>query len=230
VTVSQAGDLGRLLGRIRVPLRREGERYRVGRIEGNWLPVDESLPESPRIAELLERYEAPLRTRVCTSEFVIPHPASGDSPMGRLAAEVLRSAVGTDVALLARSTVRGGLDPGPVTVADLCRVHPWRSRVIRLTLTGSQIQHALSERDILTSGCRFRRTVHGIEGLEINGSAADTAGSYSVATDEFYAYRSAFLKHIPFDETGHRLDLLLYRYLRRHSVVRAIPPPDPGWE
>jgi len=219
VVIVQAGDLGRFLGRLDVYLKREGDRYRVLHVEGRLIPVDAGIHDDPDISRLLKSYEAPLEEMLCTAEVALPNSASGDSSLGRLVVEALRHETRADVVLLDRGAVRGDLKPGKVTVADLYRIHPWRNRVLRFALTGAQIRQVLAERDVLTAGCHFRRTGKDIDGLEIGGAPVDSTRTYAVVAGEFLVGYSS-LRNFPFDETGHRVNTILYHYLKRLSVIR----------
>jgi len=219
VIIVQAGDYGQFLGRLDVRLRRTGSGFRVVGAEGRLIPVNGRIPDDPEVAALLKSYEGRLEEVLCVSETALANPPSGDSPLGRLVTGALRAETGTEVVLLDRGAVRGDLKPGRVTVADVYRVHPWRNRVLRLSLTGAQIRRVLEERDVLTAGCRFRRDGKAVEGLEVSGAPVDTARSYAVAAGEFLVGYSS-LRDLPFDETGRRVDAVLCHYLRRLSVIR----------
>ena len=86
-------------------------------------------------------------------------------------------------------------------------------------MTGSQIRQILAEHDILTDGCRFRRTEQGIDALEIGGAPMDSTRSYIVVTGESLVGKIPALRESPFDETGYRVNTALHRYLRQVSVI-----------
>jgi 2',3'-cyclic-nucleotide 2'-phosphodiesterase (5'-nucleotidase family) len=225
VIVVQAGDYGQFLGQLDIQLRKRENRYRIIKAEGKLLPINQNIGEDNEIAKLLEQYSAPLKEVICISEIPLKNPPSGDSPLGNLVVEALRSEVRTEVALLDRGAVSGDIEAGEVTVEDIFRLHSWRNRVLGLTLTGSQIRQALTERDLLAAGCRFQRTKKGIESLEINGASVDSAQVYTVAIGEFLIWAVPSLRKIPFDETGYRVNTALYKYLRRVSVIRNSTSP-----
>ena len=218
--VAQAGGYGRFLGRLDVHLKRVEDRYQVIEVEGRLLPIDGSINEDAEVTELLEYYSVPLKEVICVSEIPLENPSSGDSPMGDLVVQALRSETRADVALLDRRTVRRGIEVGEVTASDIYGIHPWRNKVLSLVLTGSEIRQILAEHDILTDGCRFRRTEQGIEALEIGGAPVDSTRSYIVVTGESLVRNIPSLGEIPFDETGYRVNTGLHKYLRRVSVIR----------
>jgi 2',3'-cyclic-nucleotide 2'-phosphodiesterase (5'-nucleotidase family) len=220
VVVAQAGDLGAYLGRLDVRLEREGGRFRVARIDGRLLPVDATLEEDPQIAALLARYAAPLQEVVCVAEARLPNPPAGESPLGNRVAEVMREELRAEVALLDRGAVRDSLEAGGVSLAAVCGVHPWRNRVLLLSLTGAQLRQVLAGSEVLSAGCRFRRTPQGVEDLQIGSAPVDSARAYLVAAGEYLVWRTPALRGLPADDTGRRLDALLYRHWKRERILR----------
>ena len=220
VVIAQARDLHRFLGRLDVRLEKDGKAYRVAEVKGRLLPVDEQIPEDAEIVKLLDTYAEPLNRTVFTSEVALENPKSGESPMGNLVAEALRAEAEAEVALLDRSAVRGGVQVGTQSLADVLKIHPWRNRVLKLSLTGAQIRQALTDRDLLAAGCRFRKVEQGITDLEIAGAPADSTRSYAVAMGEFVLAITPSLREAPFEETGHRIDTMLEAYLREREVIR----------
>jgi 5'-nucleotidase len=220
VVVAQAGDLGEYLGRLDVHLEKEAGRFRATRIDGRLLPVDASTEEDPETAALLARYAAPLQEVVCVANTSLPNPSSGESPLGTRVAEAMRAETRAEVALLDRGAVRDSLDAGEVTLAEVCGVHPWRNRVLLLSLTGAQIRQVLEGSDVLTAGCRFRRTPQGAEDLEIDDAPVDSARTYLVAAGEYLVWTTPSLRDLPADSSGRRLDALLHRHWKRERVLR----------
>jgi 2',3'-cyclic-nucleotide 2'-phosphodiesterase (5'-nucleotidase family) len=221
VIVVQAGDYGRFLGRLDIRLQKnENSQYYITKVEGQLLPIDSRIKEDIEINKLLKRYSEPLEEVLCTSEVTLTNPDSGDNPMGNLVVEALRSETNADVALLDRSAVQSGIGPGDITVADVFRIHPWRNRVLKLTLTGAQLQQILTKHDIFTVGCSFQKVEGEIKNLNIGKSPADSKKPYEVVAGEYLVGLVPDLREIPFDETGYRVDTILQNYLRRIDVIK----------
>jgi len=221
VIVAQAGDYGRFLGRLDIRLQKnENSQYHITKVVSQLLPIDSRIKEYMEINKLLKRYSEPLEEVLCTSEVTLTNPASGDNPMGNLVVEALRSETDADVALLDRSAVQSGIEPGDITVADVFRIHPWRNRVLKLTLTGAQLQQILTKHDIFTAGCSFQKVEGGIKDLNIGNSPADSKKPYEVVAGEYLVGLVPDLREIPFNETGYRVDTILQNYLRRMDVIK----------
>lgn len=220
VVVTQAGDQGLYLGRIDVHLVKEEGKFEVTRVDGRLLPIDASTEEDPEIAALLARYAVPLQEVVCVADTRLPNPSSGESPLGTRVAAAMREEMRAEVALLDRGAVRDSLEAGEITLAEVCGVHPWRNRVLLLSLTGSQMRQVLTGSDALTAGCTFRKTPQGVEELEIGDAPVDSARVYLVAAGEFFVWSMPTLRDLPADDTGRRLDALLYRHWKRERVLR----------
>jgi len=220
VIIAQAGDYGRLLGRLNVHLQSDGlGKYRITGVEGKLLPIDSNIKESAGIAKLLKRYSEPLSEVVFTSEVALANPSKGSSPMGRLVVEALRVETGADVALLDRGAVQSEITQGDVTVADICSIHPWRNRVLKFTLTGAQLQQVLAEQDVLTSGCRYLNVDGKITGLNIGSSTVELSKSYKIVAGEYLLGLAPSLRKISFIETGERVDSILLKYLKWNEVI-----------
>jgi len=223
VIVVQAGDYGRFLGRLDIQLQKNEEsQYHITKVEGQLLPIDNRIKEDMGINKLLKRYSEPLEEVICTSEVTLTNPDSGASPMGNLVVEILRSKTDADVALLDRGAVQGGIEPGDVTIADILRIHPWRNRVLKLTLTGAQLQQILTKHDILTAGCSFKKVEGEIKELNIGESPVDLKKPYKVVVGEYVIGLVPSLHEILFDETGYRVDTVLQDYLRQMEVISTI--------
>ena len=223
VIVVQAGDQGRFLGRLDIQLQKNEEsQYHIAKVEGQLLPIDSQIKEDMGINKLLKRYSEPLEEVICTSEVTLTNPDSGASPMGNLVVEALHSETDADVALLDRGAVQGGIEPGDVTVADILRIHPWRNRVLKLTLTRTQLQQILAKYDFLTAGCSFEKVEGEIKNLKIGKLPADLEKPYKVVVGEYVVGLVPSLREIPFDETVYRVDTVLQDYLRQMEVVSTI--------
>ncbi len=231
VVVVQAGDYVRFLGRLDIELQPdESGKYHVVNATGGLLPIDGNIKEDAGISKLLKRYSEPLSEVVYSSQVALANPKTGDNPTGDLVAEALRTEIKADVALLSRGAVQSGIKQGDITIVDVGRIHPWRNRVLSLTLTGIQLRQILAEQDVLTSGCRYRRKTEGtsreIEGLEVGQTPVEPDRAYKVVADEFLVYSSQSLREIPATDTGERVDTLLLKYLRRIGSIEGALSTD----
>jgi 2',3'-cyclic-nucleotide 2'-phosphodiesterase (5'-nucleotidase family) len=220
VIIAQAGDYCRFLGRLDVHLESDASgKYQIANVTGKLLPIDSRIKDDIEITKLLRRYSEPLSEVICTSQVTLANPETGNSPMGNLVVEALRTGIGADVALLDRSAVRSEIVPGDVTIADIGKIHPWHNRVLELTLTGAQIKRVLAEQDILTSGCSYLNVNGKIRDLRIGLSPVELDKSYKVVAGEFLLAIAPSLRQISFTATGERVDSILLKYLKQIAVI-----------
>lgn len=221
VIVVQANDYGKFLGRLDVYLQRDQSgKYSIADAEGKLLPIDSSIKEDAEVNALLERYSQPLLELVCTSEIMLTNPAEGDSPMGDLAAEALRSVMKTDAALLDRGAVRGEIVPGEVTLVDVYKIHPWHNRVMEIEMTGAELQKVLVGQDLFVAGLSYSDVDGKIEGMKINSSPVEPDKTYRIAVGEFVFSHIPSLREMPFKITNEKIDTVLVKYLKQVKVIK----------
>ncbi|HEO71081.1 MAG TPA: bifunctional metallophosphatase/5'-nucleotidase, partial [Candidatus Hydrogenedentes bacterium] len=206
VLIVQAGEYGRFLGRLDVTVEKTETGAAIVQAKGKLLRVLDGVTADKATVAILERYAAPLQETVCMAKSRVPHPSQGDSPMAALVADALKAS-GADVVLLRRGDLSGGFEKGPVALADLYRVHPWRNEVFLLAMSGAQIKSAVLNNAFLLDG-RAADPVH----LEVDKD-------YSVAAADYACGESACLRALQAQPSGRRIDELLLDYLRRQGLV-----------
>ena len=131
--------------------------------------IDNDVPEEPTARALLDAYRDtlianprvgldPYNTvafRACSTILYIPMNGSSmgwnDSPLGNLVTDAYRAALGSDIAVDGRGTLRLPIFSGPVTYADLYRAMPLgldresglNANLVGLDLTGAQLKQAI---------------------------------------------------------------------------------------
>lgn len=73
------------------------------------------------------------------------------SLLGEVVCDSMRAATGADVALLNGGSLRGDLQPGPITLRDLYRILPYENTLHVLRLNGAELRRAL-EHGIIAPG------------------------------------------------------------------------------
>ena len=219
VYIVQAGAHGRFLGRVDVTMDSDGERFKVRAVQARLIPVDAMVAEDPNMKTFLEEHEKPMRRVLCTAEADIPHPKTGPSPMGTIVAGALHVGLKADVALLDRGAVRSGIAAGPVTIADLCRIHPWRNRVVRAKADGTQLAQLLARTDLMVAGCTFRRTDRGVTDLAVNGEPVVAERKYTVVAGDYVVRTTPGMDFLPWKATGERVDTVLQKFLERTGAL-----------
>lgn len=220
VVIAQAGDQGQYLGRLDVHLVKEAGRFGLARVDGRLVPVDTTIEPDPEIGALLNRYAAPLEEVVCVAEAALANPASGATPLGARVMQAVCAETRAELALLDRGAVHDSLEAGDVTLAEVERLHPWRNRVLLLSLTGRQIGQVLGSTQALAADCGNGESAPEAQGLQIGGAPVDSARVYVVAAGEYLVWNTPLLRDLPADDTGRRIDTILHRHWRRLGVLR----------
>lgn len=130
---------------------------------------------------------------------------AGESAMGNLVSDAQRAIAGTDFALMNTGGLRADLDAGPITWDDVFSIQPFGNLLVRVKLTGEQLQRLLEQqwdkddppgridnaRVLKVSGLRYRwdgRLPWGnrISGLQRDdGTPIDPRQVYTVAANDF---------------------------------------------
>lgn len=122
----------------------------VTKVRGGLIPVDDSLPEDPAVARRVAGMQRELQRD--------PQYSAWFSPIGTLAApistealamralEVMRVAAGAPVAISTRSSFRGPLAAGTLTLEALRRAMPYDNEIVVCTMSDAQL------RDIIATG------------------------------------------------------------------------------
>lgn len=121
-----------------------------------------------------------------------------ESPMGRLATDVLREWAGAEVAVLSGGGIRGSFAAGPIRRRDCFQVFPFGNELAVGEISGKALlkvfEHGVStdRGRIQISGATIRADTSAAEGarlveVRIGGILIDPARSYRVTTDAFLA-------------------------------------------
>jgi 5'-nucleotidase len=114
---------------------------------------DDGTAADPRLAALVRGYRERLgdlatRTVAIAREPITRQPGTdGTSALGRLVCESMRAAAGADVALVPPDWLRADLPAGPLTYAQLFDAEPFGNDLIRMEMTGADLQAVLDEQD-----------------------------------------------------------------------------------
>ncbi len=169
-------------------------------------------PDASVMAAMRPELERVNRWREASLGIVLETPLARnreglESPLGNLFADALLAAVpDADVAIgmgARRGGLRADLPAGALTRGSLYDVFPFDNRVVRLVLTGVQLQQVLAgevarrRRGIPSvSGVRVRVTCEAdrpeVEIVRSSGARIDAAETLIVATTDFFATRARF--------------------------------------
>lgn len=124
---------------------------KITRAEARNITVDRSLPESPKVAALVEDYERRLdaATRrvlgqaLADLEGESPAVRTRETNFGDLLADLARERAGAEVALLNGGMIRGTIPAGPVALRRVMQALPYNESLISLKLSGAELKETL---------------------------------------------------------------------------------------
>ncbi len=114
------------------------------------IPIDDTLPEDPVVANVLEPYRRTLDV-VADLDILAGYapavlkrnsPTGGDSSLGNLVATSiwLRLGVQTDFSLTNTTGIRTDLNPGPVSVESMYNMFPFDNSISKMQLSGKEVR------------------------------------------------------------------------------------------
>ncbi len=196
-----------------VTLEVDGRSGALRKLEWTVLPVTEDVPEDPLFSEEMRRYDA-LVAELSQPVGRTPVPLdarkkavrSQETNLGSLIADALRSAAGTQVALVNGGAIRGDtvFPAGALTRREMLSIFPYADELVRLQVTGetllSALENAVSKsaedsepgRFLQVSGLRFsfdpsRPRGQRILCASVEGQPVSPSATYSLATLSFLA-------------------------------------------
>jgi 5'-nucleotidase/UDP-sugar diphosphatase len=136
-------------------------------------PIDDSVPEDPRIVDLLQPYERVL-DRAADLNIIAgfsPNgakriaPQGGDSPLGNVISNSmwLRLGVQTDFSMTNSTGIRTDLIPGPVTIEEMFNIFPFDNTITKMQLSGLEVQEMFDfiARRSAARGCQSQAQIAG---------------------------------------------------------------------
>ena len=174
------------------------------------IPVTAEVPEHPQVRAIIDYWNEQLQERLGTvvgrsdvawngeREFV----RTSETNLGNLAADVIREAVGSDIAVTNGGGIRASINPGDITVADIYNVLPFDNSLVVVEMLGMDIIEALEHSVRLVpeqnggflqvSGLTFEVDPKAQPGgrvinVRVNGERISPSKTYTVATNDFLA-------------------------------------------
>ena len=215
VVVVQAGGEGRFAGRLDVRMEKQDGRFLVGDVQGVLVPINADIPENESVRGVLDAYDEPLSSPVCD----VDRTRTKDETRALLT-EAMRAELRADVACLGQGGVKTGLTKGERTLADVCLIHPWRNRVLRVDVSAAELTVLASIEGLTVNGCRTEQAAGGPE-WHVRGKRLEAGQTCSLVAGEYIVHNTPQLRSWAFRDAGVRLDTLLLQYLRRTMPVVA---------
>ncbi|MEW6128436.1 MAG: 5'-nucleotidase C-terminal domain-containing protein [Acidobacteriota bacterium] len=211
--IMKMGSDARNLGRIQINVERKRNsrtRYRVASIDWEAIPVTEQIKDDPDAAAAIAVYEKQLNEslgEVLGKTDVILEARAGiirrnESNLGNYIADVYRSALSADVAIVNSGSIRSDATYGigELTKKDVLSILPFENGLVKVRLTGEHLKRLLENgvskageedgRFPQVSGMSF--TYDGgkpvgsrIVSIEINGKAYDPAQKYTMVVSAY---------------------------------------------
>lgn len=204
------------------------------------------IPPDRDVEKLIEAYEKKAEAKM---NQVIGHTSvtlngerhqvrTGETNLGNLSTDVLRTLTGADVVLINGGTIRGSIDQGDITMADIHRVLPFNdNNVVMKEVSGETLKAAL-EHGISQypehlaafpqlSGLTFvfdpkQPSGNRVLEVKIGNEPLRVEGTYLLATKDFTAAGGdgyAMLKDCPKVAEYMSLSAALVDYLQQHQTV-----------
>jgi 5'-nucleotidase/UDP-sugar diphosphatase len=198
--ICQAYEYGEYVGRLDIEI----EDGKISGYRGELIPVMDEIEEDSTIKEIIEDYNKKLSNSLKQVIGTATTYLEGDrekvrneeTNLGDLIADVARSTVNTDIALINSGSIRASIDSGDITVEEILTVLPFGGNLVTMKLKGSDILEILvrnaglepgSGGFLQVSGIRFEINKNAIASLGIGGEPIILDKYYSVATNDFLA-------------------------------------------
>jgi len=200
--IVQAGSYGRQLGVLRVTL----EDGRIAVLDSALKDLTlGDLPVSPgaAVTALSEKWQGAIEARYGrqlgqVSDDILR--GEGESPMGRLAAAIIRQAAGADVGIMNAGGLRSDLLSGGLTVGDLYEVFPFSNEIVTFQVSGEHLvrmllrsvaRHRAAHAPLQLAGVqyswRLRLDAPELVSATVSGTALDLDATYTIATNSYVA-------------------------------------------
>ncbi len=203
--ITQAGSRGLYLGRLDLTVKgvrdpkTKKEDYSVEDYRYKLIPINQDLPEDPKMVELLQRFKNRLKSKpldevLATVFGDLGRSNQGDSFLGEMTADAIRKAAGTEIALLNSGSFRTDFKSGDLTREILYEIFPFDDEVVTLDVPGSYLRKAIEASELKkgqggflqVSGLKIERSGEELKILAGNEPLRDRQ-KYLVAVNDFLA-------------------------------------------
>jgi 5'-nucleotidase / UDP-sugar diphosphatase len=174
VLLVHSGAFAKYVGRLDVVTVKGADgRTRVKSHDYTLFPVDSTVPEDPKMAQLMEDYRLKLNQQIDLTSVYGYSPKlltkygyeGGDSSLGNLVSEAIRRYARVDIAFTNTLGIRANMYPGPITLDDLFNVFPFENSITLMYMSGTDLRELLNYVAQRSSGrgCVSQLQVAGIE-------------------------------------------------------------------
>ena len=243
VPILQAFEKGRYLGRIDLRINPVSKRAKL--IDVSYIKVTADITPDPEIAAIVSGYHERLGQQFkevigrCDTflDGEREHIRYQETTLGNFITDIMRAHTGAQIAMINAGALRASIKEGPITVEDVFRAMPYGNELVRVELTGAEIQQALQrsvqgareDEDggfLHVAGITFDvrgRTVGNIR-VGAERRSLEPAAIYSVVVPDFLA--SGGDKHVVFKgkpqiKTRSPLRELIVDTIQQQKVISA---------
>jgi len=241
VPILQAFEKGRYLGRLDLSIDTVSRRAKL--IDASYIKVTADIAPDPEIAAIVNDYNARLGQQFkevigrCDTflDGERDHIRHQETNLGNFITDIMRSNTGARIAMINAGALRASIKEGPVTVEDVFKTMPYGNELVRVELTGAEIDQTLQR------SVRGNQTDEDGGFLHVSGMTFDVCGRtaknirvgterlplepdaiYSVVVPDFLASGGddhVIFKNKPKIKTGLPLRELIIDTIRQQKVV-----------
>ncbi len=149
VLLVHSGAFAKYVGRLDIVAKRNAEgQMKVVSHDYTLFPVDSTVPEDPKLAQLMEEYRLKLNQVIDLTSVYGYSPKlltkygyeGGDSSLGNLVSEAIRRYARVDIAFTNTLGIRANMYPGPITLDDLFNVFPFENSITLMYMSGTDLR------------------------------------------------------------------------------------------
>ncbi len=149
VPILQAFEKGRYLGRL--DLRIDPVSRKAKLIDATYIKVTADIVSDPEIAGIVGLYHERLGQQFkevigrCDTflDGEREHIRYQETNLGNFITDIMRTHTGAQIAMINAGALRASIKEGPVTVEDVFKAMPYGNELVRVEMTGAEIQQAL---------------------------------------------------------------------------------------
>ena len=225
--IVQDGQWGGELGRLDLRLRRDGGPFSLTSVADRLIPITSDIPDDPATAKVVDHYYRPIAHKydevLGTATADLIDKPGGESALGSLICDAMRSLTGAQVGVYNVGGVRQDIAKGPIRMWDIACSFPFDDNVVTLQVSGERLKQVLAQHSPFISGIRYRVKATSLLDATIDGKPIDDKAIYTVATVDF---DSGWFKDVkPVKQTGVNYRIALAKYVKSK---KTIAPPNDG--
>lgn len=192
--VVQAWEWGKVLGKLEITFDDKGKVEKWS--DNQPIPVTSAISEDPVVNAMVRAFKKPIEELMNkqVGEAVADIPRNGPGKQGVMA-DLITDAmleattkIGSVVAFMNAGGIRSALNAGKITYGDAISVQPFNNTLVQITLTGAEIQTALSSGILYVSaGSSFEMIDKQAKNIVIAGKPLDMIATYRCTFNNFVA-------------------------------------------